>query len=173
MNIIAPDLYRALRHRIERRWRKSRDTIEVTRCRILLLLDDGLSPSEVAQHLVCDRSLVYKTVYRFDEHGEDGLADRRLLSKPRKVTPELLSRLLFLLEESPRDVGWQRSTWSLELLAREIEKEIGIRLSPSHIRALLLEMGCRRGRPRPGLRIPVRGRLDSGKMSAGRCNLYP
>jgi transposase len=46
----------------------------------------------------------------------------------------------------------------LELLAREIEKEIGIRLSPSHIRALLLEMGCRRGRPRPGLRIPVRGR---------------
>lgn len=158
MNIIAPDLYRALRHRIERRWRKSRDAIEVTRCRILLLLDDGLAPTEVAQHLECDRSLVYKTVYRFDEHGEAGLADRRLLSKPRKVTPELLNRLLFLLEESPRDVGWERSTWSLELLALEIEKEIGVKLSPSHIRALLLDMGCRRGRPRPGLRIPVRGR---------------
>jgi putative transposase len=158
MNIIAPDLYRALRHRIERRWRKSRDAIEVTRCRILLLLDSGLSPTQVAQHLECDRSLVYKTVYRFDEHGEDGLADRRLLSKPRKVTEDLLNRLLFLLEESPRDVGWERSTWTLELLAKEIEKEIGVQLSQSHIRALLLDLGCRRGRPRPGLRIPVRGR---------------
>lgn len=158
MNIIAPDLYRALRRRIERRRRKSRDTIEVTRCRILLLLDNGLSPSEVSRHLECDRSLVYKTVYRFEEHGEDGLADRRLSPKPRKVTEELLSRLLLLLEKSPREVGWERSTWTLELLAMEIDREIGVKLSPSHIRALLLDQGCRRGRARPGLRIPVRGR---------------
>jgi transposase len=158
MNIIAPDLYRALRRRIERRKRKSQSVIEVTRCRILLLLDEGLAPTEVAQHLECDRSLVYKTVYRFDDHGEEGLADRRRLSMPRKVTPELLNRLLVLLEESPRDLGWERSTWTLELLALEIEKEFGVKLSPSHIRALLRDMGCRRGRPRPGLRIPVRGR---------------
>jgi putative transposase len=158
MNIIAPDLYRALRHRIERRWRKSRDTIEVTRCRILLLLDDGLAPTEVSRILECDRSLVYKTVYRFDEHGEEGLADRRFTPKPRKVTEELLNRLLFLLDKSPRDFGWQRSTWSLELMAKQIDRELAVQLSPSHIRALLLDMGCRRGRARPGLRIPVRGR---------------
>jgi transposase len=56
-----------------------------------------LTPTEVARHLECDRSLVYKTVYRFDEHGEDGLTDRSLLFKLRKVTPDLLNRLLFLL----------------------------------------------------------------------------
>lgn len=179
MNIIAPDLYRALRRRIERRWRKSRDTIEVTRCRILLLLDEGLAPSEVSRRLECDRSLVYKTVYRFDEHGEDGLADRRYSPKPRKVTEELLNRLLLLLEKSPRDLGWQRSTWTLELLAKEIDRELGVKLSPSHTHALLLGMGCRRGRARPGLHIPVRGRrriLDQiervVKRSSGRQEVF-
>jgi transposase len=46
----------------------------------------------------------------------------------------------------------------LELLGLELLKETGIALSISHVRTLLLEMGCRRGRPRPALRIPVRGR---------------
>lgn len=158
MNIIVVDLARAQRRRIERRLRKTRDRIETTRCRILLLLDKGLSPSQVFPQVGCDRSTVYKTIYRFDELGEEGLSDRRLSPSPRKVTPDLLNRLLFLLDESPRDLGWQRSTWTLELLAKEIEREIGIKLSPSHIRSLLLQSGCRRGRARPGLRIPVRGR---------------
>lgn len=158
MNIIAVDLARALRRRIERRLRKTRDRIETTRCRILLLLDKGVAPGQVYSMVGCDRSTVYKTVYRFDEFGEDSLSDRRFSPRPRKVTPDLLERLLFLLDESPRDMGWQRSTWTLELLAKEIHREIGIQLSPSHIRSLLLELGCRRGRARPGLRIPVRGR---------------
>jgi putative transposase len=161
---IAPDLYRAQRRRIERRFRKSRDLIEATRCRILLLLNSGYSATSASQMVGCARATVYRTVSRFEELGEAGLSDRRLHPETRKVTPELMNYLLSLLDVSPRSLGWQRSTWTLELMALQVEERTAVRLSPSHIRNLLLWLGCRRGRPRPGLRIPFRGRrriLDS------------
>jgi putative transposase len=155
---IAPDLYRAQRRRIERRFRKSRDLIEATRCRILLLLNSGYSATSASQMVGCARATIYRTVSRFEELGEAGLSDRRLHPEARKVTPELMNYLLSLLDVSPRSLGWQRSTWTLELMALQVEERMAVRLSASHIRNLLLWLGCRRGRPRPGLRIPFRGR---------------
>ena len=40
----------------------------------------------------------------------------------------------------------------------QLERDMGVRLSPSYIRTLVRARGCRRGKPRPALRIPVRGR---------------
>ena len=155
---IALDLYRAQRRRIERRLRKTRDQIEATRCRILLLLDADHSVKTIVERIACARATVYRTVYRFEELGEAGLIDQRFQPGARKVTPDLMNYLLSLLELSPRSLGWQRSTWTLELMARQVEERMKVRLSASHIRNLLLWLGCRRGRPRPGLRIPFRGR---------------
>jgi putative transposase len=152
------DLYRAQRRRIECRIRKTSDKIEATRCRILLLLHAGHSVMGVAERVGCARATVYRTVYRFEELGEIGLSDRRIHPEARKVTPELMNYLLSLLELSPRSLGWQRSTWTLELMALQVEEKLKVKLSPSHVRNLLLWLGCRRGRPRPGLRIPFRGR---------------
>ena len=155
---IALKFYRAQRRRIERRFRKTRDQIEASRCRILLLLNAGHSAGFVSHLVGCARATVYRTVYRFEEFGEDGLSDRRFHPDSRKVTPELMNYLLSLLDLSPRSLGWQRSTWTLELMALQVAEKMGVRLSASHVRNLLLWLGCRRGRPRPGLRIPVRGR---------------
>lgn len=155
---IALDLYRAQRRRIERRFRKTPDKIEAMRCRILLLLNAGHSASNIADRVECARATVYRTLYRFEELGEDGLSDRRFHAEARKVTPELMNYLLSLLDTSPRSLGWQRSTWTLELLALQVEEWIKVKVSASHIRNILLWLGCRRGRPRPGLRIPFRGR---------------
>ena len=157
MNITL-NLYRAQRRRIECRLRKTHRRIETLRCQILLLLASGKSPGEIHQNLACARATVYRTLYRFQELGEMSLCDQRFSPQPRKVTPDLLKRLWSLLDNSPQDQGWQRSTWSLELLALELQEQTKIELSPSHVRNLLLEMGCRRGRARPALRIPVRGR---------------
>src|ERR1044072_3140607 len=114
---IALVLYRAQRRRIECRFRKSSDKIEATRCRILLLIHAGHTVMDIAERLDCARATVYRTAYRFEEMGEAGLSDRRLHPEARKVTPELMNYLLSLLELSPRSLGWQRSTWTLELMA--------------------------------------------------------
>ena len=42
-----------------------------------------------------------------------------------------------------------------------------VRLSASHIRNLLIWLECRRGRPRPGLRIPFRGRRKINQAIQG------
>ena len=151
-------LYRAQRRRIENRSSKTRDRIESLRCQILLLLNAGEVPGVIHRTLSCARATVYRTLYRFENLGENSLSDRRFFSRPRKVTADFLNRLISLLDKSPQDRGWQRSTWTLELLAKELFEQTKIELSASHIRNLLIGSGCRRGRPCPALRIPVRGR---------------
>lgn len=157
MNITL-NLYRAQRRRIENRMRKTRDRIETLRCQILLLLNSGEAPGAIHRKLDCARATVYRTLYRFENMGESSLSDLRFSSVPRKVTHDFIERLMAVLDFSPQQRGWQRSTWTLELLSEELFEQTGIRLSISHIRNLLMENGCRRGRPRPALRIPVRGR---------------
>ena len=89
------------------------------------------------------------TVYRLEDEGLDGLLDKRLRSQPRKVTPEIRERLLQYVDESPKTYGWQRSTWTLELFARQLHEDGGVQLSNSRISQILREERCRCGRPRP------------------------
>lgn len=87
-------LPRAQRRRLEHQSRKTPDKFEAMRCRILLLLHAGHSVKDVVERVACARATVYRTVYRFEEHGETGLSDRRLQPEARKVTPELVNYLL-------------------------------------------------------------------------------
>ena len=137
---------------------KTPSRIVALRARILLLLHGGHEPSEVATIAGCARATVYRTVYRFEDLGEEGLPDRRSCRAPSKVTTEVETKLLGYIDRSPQDFGWQRTTWTLELLAAQLVQDTGMRLSPCHIRNLLRANDVRRGRPRVGLRIPVRGR---------------
>ena len=149
---------RAQRRRIQALLRKTKSRIEALRARVLLLLNKGYSAAEVATIAGCVRTTVYRTVYRFEALGEQGLRDQRLQREPRKVTPEVLEYLLSYLDGVPKDYGWHRAGWTLELLALQIEADTGVKISCSYVYQLLQQLGPRRGRPRPGLRIPVRGR---------------
>ena len=151
-------LPRPQRRRMQRLYRKTKSRLESTRCRVLLLLHAGLGASEVAYTVDCVRATVYRTVYRFEELGEAGLHDQRSCRGPTKATPEVEEHLLGYLDWVPSDYGWDRANWTLELLSRQLFADTEVELSCSHIYELLRSWGCRRGRPRPGLRIPVRGR---------------
>ena len=155
---INPRIDRGQRRRMKRLLQKTRSRVEALRARILLLLHGGLEPSQVAETVGCARATVYRTLYRFEDLGEDCLLDRRHARAPVKVTKEVASRLVSYIDGSPQDFRWQRTTWTLELLAVQLLQDTGVRLSPSHVRNVLLANQVRRGRPRVGLRIPVRGR---------------
>src|SRR5512134_2344582 len=151
-------LDRGQRRRMTRLLRKTRSRIEALRARVLLLLHEGVVPGVVAEMVGCARATVYRTLYRFEDLGEDALLDQRQLRPPSKVTAEVEERLVGYIDGSPQDFGWQRTTWTLELLVMQLTHDTGVRLSPSHVRNVLLANQVRRGRPRVGLRIPVRGR---------------
>lgn len=151
-------LPRAQRRRLLRVTRKSRCALEVQRARIMLLLHESMPVAEVSRMVGCVRATVYRTVYRYEELGEDSIRDQRRHRTPSKVTQHVEEQLLEYLDYVPQDYSWERSNWTLELLARQLADDTGVELSDSHVLRVLRRLGCRRGRPRPGLRIPVRGR---------------
>ncbi len=155
---IEVSIVRAQRRRMQRLLRKTKSRIEALRARVLLLLHEGYTVSAVAMQVGCVRATVYRTVYRFEELGEEALRDLRSCREPTKLTPQVEPCLLGYLDGVPKDYGWDRVNWTLELLALQLLADTGVELSCGYIYRLLRRWGCRRGRPRPGLRIPVRGR---------------
>lgn len=155
---ITLSLCRSQRRRIQRKLRKTQSRIEALRCRVLLLLHERFVVAEIAERVGCVRATVYRTLYRFEDLGEAGLEDRRRQREPTNVTAEVHDRLLGYLEHSPKGYGWHRASWTLELLALQLERDTAVTLSARYVSRLLRIGGCRRGRPRPALRIPVRGR---------------
>lgn len=151
-------LPRAQFRRLQRVVRKSGSALEVLRARIMVLLHSGEQAAEVARMAGCARATVYRTVYRYEELGEGSIRDQRQLREPVKATPEVVEQLLEYLDYVPQDYGWERCNWTLELLALQLVVDTGVELSASHVLRVLRGCGCRRGRPRPALRIPVRGR---------------
>jgi transposase len=113
-------LDRGQRRRMTRLLRKTRSRIEALRARVLLLLDEGVIPGVVAEMVGCARATVYRTLYRFEDLGEDSLVDQRQHRPPSKMTAEVAERLVSYIDGSPQDFGWQRTTWTLELLAVHI-----------------------------------------------------
>ena len=151
-------LPRGQRRRMQRVVRKTKSRIEALRARVLLLLHEGHRVHDVAERVNCVRATVYRTVYRYGELGEEGLYDQRSCREPVKVTPEVEQQLLSYLDGVPNDYGWDRVNWTLELLSIQLHADTGVKVSCGYVLRLLHRHGCRRGRPRPGLRIPVRGR---------------
>jgi transposase len=138
--------------------RKTKSRIETRRARVLLLLHERVSVREIAFRVDCMRATVYRTLYRFERLGEASLYDQRSAREPTKVTPQVEQCLLDYLDGVPKDYGWDRVNWTLELLALQLHADTTVELSCSYVYQLLRRWGCRRGRPCPGLRIPVRGR---------------
>jgi len=89
------------------------------------------------------RATVYRTVYRFEKEGEDGLRDGRKRRLPLKATAETVAQLLRHSDVVPTEYGWQRAVWTLELLARQLEADTGACLSSSQTRKALESFGNR------------------------------
>lgn len=148
----------AQRAEIESMMRRTRSRIEAVRCRIVLLLDRDDSVVEIESKVGCARATVYRTFYRFEDVGMDGLIDGRSCRPAPKATAEVRRQLTDYLDSAPTAFGWRRPTWTRELLALQLEHDTGVTLCPAYISEVLRQEKCRRGRPRPALRIPVRGR---------------
>jgi hypothetical protein len=70
-------LGRSAKRRIARKLREIDDAGLATRYLIVLNLDEGRSPTEIARILHVSRTTVYRVAWRFRECGEAGLIDRR------------------------------------------------------------------------------------------------
>ena len=118
---------------------------------ILLLYESGDHVSRVAEQLYAARSSVNRWRSLFEQHGEDGLRPQSTGRSDYKATEDALTRLSALVASRPQDYGYVRSRWSSELLARELARQLGLRVHATTIRRWLSRLDYRWRRARPTL----------------------
>lgn len=124
------------------------------RCKIVRNLARGESPSVIARILGCSRSQVYRVGKRFREFGLEGLVDRRAENGDFKVHESYVAVVLEAVAGSPQQHGFQRTTWTQELLIRVAQQRTNTKISCSRMSRLLASLRVRRGRPKPTVDCP-------------------
>ncbi len=106
---------------------RSSDAFVLRRCQILLASSRRQRAPEIARQLGCDDQTVRNVIHGFNTSGLAVLQQGS--SRPHRLrtsfTAEKAEQLKDLLHRSPRDFGYQRSTWTLQLAAR-VSYQIGI-----------------------------------------------
>jgi transposase len=89
---------------------------QVTRARILLKADEGLSDEEIVEEVATSRVTVERTRQRFVAESLGALTERPRTGAPRRLTGKGAAQLI-AVTCSPAPVGRER--WTLRLLADE------------------------------------------------------
>jgi transposase len=124
------------------------------RCKVILSLVQGKTPTMIAQGGLCAKSQVYRVADRFIEHGPVGLADRREDNGESKSSGTYTVELLAILEGSPQDHGYRRPTWTQELMILVLAERTNIGISVTTMCRLLRRLGIRLNRPKPTVDCP-------------------
>jgi len=159
LRLSLPDIIsisRQVRRALSRRAQKSRDAELCKRYLIIVLLAEGRSSVTIQRHLKVARAHVSRTAWRYFTEGDAGLQDQREENGNRKVDENFLEELRQLLRLAPTDCGWERSSWSRELLAREMARRTGVRVSRSTLGTCLKILRARWGRARARVLCPWR-----------------
>lgn len=130
------------------------DAKVLKRAQIALGLASGVGPAELARRVGCDRSTVYRVGQRVADSGLAGLEDGRARLRGKRAAPSFLAELGKLVDSSPRDHGWTRGTWSLELFALEMARRGGKKVHASTIARYLAFQRVAFNRARPILISP-------------------
>lgn len=150
MMMSVEEMSRAVRRRLRRVVHKPLDAQHGRRALALLKLwESGGHVSQVAEELCAARSSIQRWRGLYETYGEDGIKPQARGRKDYKATEKVLVRLSELVDHSPQDYGYLRSRWSSELLARELARQLKLRVHATTIRRWLarLEYGWRRARP--------------------------
>lgn len=149
-----PRLDRAARRRLILRGRKTADPPTSLRFLMIAKLGQGLSRQQVARDLACVPSTVVKAAKRYVEGGEDALLDQRAFNGEAKVDVRFKETLKQVLLSVPTEFGWQRTTWTRELLALELARRGLPRVAPCTMGRALADIGARLGMPKPTVGCP-------------------
>jgi transposase len=154
MDGIIAKLSRQQRRKLERTARRCQDAKLRIRYLIVVNLAAGRTASDTAAALNASSSSVYRVAHRFREGGEAGLVDRREGNGEEKLTEKFLYQLYEVVASSPQECGWERPTWTQELLIQTMVKKTGIAVSRTTMSKALQTIGARRGRPKPVVHCP-------------------
>lgn len=121
------------------------------RSTVIRLLHLGHKPAEIAKMQAISIPTVYGWFKRWQQDGIEGLVNKPKSGRPAKADDAYSQTLEQVLEQEPKDLGYDFAVWTVERLRQHLEKETGIDLSEARLRALLKRKGYRYRRPKHDL----------------------
>ncbi len=137
-----------------------------SRCQMILLSNEGLKPSQVAQRVRVSGRTVRRYIARYEAENIDGLKNRVRPGRKPRVTADYLKQLESAVEHMPRDLGLPFTNWTTANIAEYMAQKTDIR-----IKARQMENYLKRYRWR--LRRPVRSvkhRQDAQEVAKKKVN---
>jgi hypothetical protein len=162
--------------------RRSGDPYTALRFQAVARLGVGRTTPQVAAELDIVTSTVVRAADRFLAEGVAGLYDRRRDNGTRKADERFDRVVVHLLGRTPEDFGWQRPTWTRELLCKQMKLEGFPPVAVCTMGRALSRIGARLGSPKPivlcpwprerRLRVLAEIRRLEGRASAQEPVLY-
>lgn len=121
------------------------------RCTVIRLLHLGYKPEQIAEMQAISIPTVYGWLKRWQQAGIEGLANKPKSGRPTKADDAYGQKLECVLEQEPKDLGYDFAIWTVDRLRAHLEKETGIALSEPRLRALMKRKGYRYRRPKHDL----------------------
>ena len=118
-----------------------------SRCDMILLSNEGLSPPQIAKRVRFSRYTVVRFIQRYEAEGLQGLYTKPRSGRPRRVTPEYEAKLLATVEKEPRSLGLPFSNWTPANMAEYLAAQTGIVISPRQVERYLKLHDWRLRRP--------------------------
>jgi transposase len=147
-------LPRQVRRRLERWRHRCRDAGLRNRLQIVLLYSRGWGAHRIAHALGCVPATAVRVVNRYLDFGDEGLLDARRDNGQPKVDEDMLEALSQLVAGSAEEHGWERPTWTRELLAQTLRDKTGTQVSVTTLTRMLKILRARWGMARPTVLCP-------------------
>ena len=128
------------RHYLETLAKRSPNAGMRCRCKIILSLARGNTPTAISRVALHGISLIYSIANRFVEGGISGLLDRREHNgKSKRLTSEQLATLEELLSKGATAHGWVNELWTTKRVAEVMRRHFHKRYSPGLAWRILTE----------------------------------
>ena len=137
------------RRRLQRQLRQTHDARVYRRTLALLQVDRGYSLSQIARELLVTRQSVYNWIHEYtQDHDPTLLADVARSGRPSFWADAVRKQLLWLMRQTPEQLGDLAAAWTAPLLLLELEQRVGTRPSARTLRRELNRLGYvwKRGR---------------------------
>jgi transposase len=131
------------------------------RAQMVLLSIRRKTVPEIADILEVCCATVRFWIKRFNAEGPVGLYDRARSGRPRKSTGQVKDTIVQMIQNDPSQEGYLATFWTVSMLVLAVVKKVGVKLSPSTLRATLHQLGLRWGRPR----LAMPDKVDPEKAS--------
>jgi transposase len=134
--------------------RKTKEKEEYRRTEAVLYKAQGLSYRAIARRMDASYKSVYDWIKRYKAGGVEALRTKPPPGSKPRITPGQRKIIANTALKGPRAFGYLKNEWSMRLLSKHLTRELGIKVSKSHVCDILHGMGIAYKRPKSVVKSP-------------------